>query len=427
MIQNINKQIDDEQFKRRNTNGCTGFTRERKLTFRSLLVLISRGMTRSIQRELNDFYRVVQGTDYSIQAVTKGALSQSRAKLRPEAFLEMNQTGVRTFYEQAPYLQWKQHRLLGIDGSGLSLPDHSSVREEFGVHQMGRDGGVPRSIAKVSICYDVLNLLTLDAIIDKYATGEQTLLKEQLERIAFKKGDILLLDRNYPSVGLMYELDQRGIGFCIRLKENWWKAAREMKEKGEQDKEVVFELPRKDRGLAEKFGSRETTVRCRLVAVRLDNGETEILCTSLLDKTSYSYEDIKELYHYRWSIEEGYKLYKCRAGLEKFSGRTAIAIKQDFYAKVFMMTMCALLSFPIEQKVRQETAAAKHPRKINRTNAIAFCRETWPFLWIKKVIQPPLEALDKILRKTTDIIRPGRKYPRKHNRKHPPPMNYKQL
>lgn len=384
-------------------------------------------MTRSIQRELNDFYRVVQGTEYSIQAVTKGALTQSRAKLRPEAFLEMNQTGVRTFYEQAPYLQWKRHRLLGIDGSGLNLPDHSSIREELGVHQMGRDGGVARSIAKVSICYDVLNLLTLDAIIDKYATGEQPLLKEQMERVAFKKGDVLLLDRNYPSVGLMDELVQREIGFCIRLKENWWKAAREMKESGEKDKEVVFELPRKDLGLIEKFGSRETTVRCRLIAVRLDNGETEILCTSLLDKTIYSYEDIKELYHYRWSIEEGYKLYKCRAGLETFSGKTAIAVKQDFYARVFMMTMCALLSFPIEQKVRRETAAAKHPKKINRTNSIAFCKEVWPVVWIKKIFRPPLEALDKILQKTTELVRPGRKNPRKDRRKYPPPMNYKQL
>jgi Transposase DDE domain len=384
-------------------------------------------MTRSLQRELNDFYGVVQGSDYSIQAVTKGALTQSRAKLRPEAFLEMNQTAAETFYEQAPWVQWKTHRLLGIDGSGLILPDHASVREEFGVHQMGRDGGVARSMAKVSICYDVLNLLTLDARMHKYATAEQPLLKEHLEVVAFRKGDILLLDRNYPSVALLYELQQRGLGFCVRLKDNWWKAAVEMKEKGELDKEVVFELPRKDLGLMEKFGSREKAVRCRLVAVGLDNGETEILCTSLLDKRIYSYEDIRELYHYRWSIEEGYKLYKCRAGLELFSGKTATAVKQDFYAKVFMMTMCALLSFPIEQKVRQETAAAQHPRKINRTNAIAFCREAWPVLWIKKVFRPPLEALDKILQKTTEIIRPRRKYPRKHNRKHPPPMNYKQL
>lgn len=392
-----------------------------------MLILISKGMSRSLQRELNDFYGVVQGSDYSIQAVTKGALTQSRAKLRPEAFLEINQTAVQTFYDQAPYLQWKTHRLLGIDGSGLLLPDHASVREEFGVHQMGPEAGAARSMAKVSMCYDVLNLLTLDACIDKYAGAEQPLLKAHLEAVAFRKGDVLLLDRNYPSIALLYALQQRGLGFCVRLKDNWWKAAVEMKQKGERDKEVVFELPRKDQGLMEKYGSREKAVRCRLVCVPLPDGQTEILCTSLMDKSIYSYEDIKELYHYRWSIEEGYKLYKCRAGLELFSGKTATAVKQDFYAKVFMMTMCALLSFPIEQKVREETAAAQHPRKINRTNAIAFCREAWPILWIKKVFRPPLAALDNILRKTTEIIRPGRKYPRKQHRKHPPSMNYKQL
>ena len=46
-------------------------------------------------------------------------------------------------------------------------------------------------MATTSIVYDVLNLLTLDAIIDKYAESKQVLLKQHLSRVKFMEGDLL--------------------------------------------------------------------------------------------------------------------------------------------------------------------------------------------------------------------------------------------
>ena len=40
--------------------------------------------------------------------------------------------------------------------------------------------------------------------------------------------------------------------------------------------------------------------------------------------------------------------------MEAFTGKTAKAVKQDIFAKVFMMTLCAIYAFPIEQKVKKE-------------------------------------------------------------------------
>ena len=48
-------------------------------------------------------------------------------------------------------------------------------------------------------------------------------------------------------------------------------------------------------------------IACRLVKVILDNGEIEILCTSLMDTQKIETEDFKELYHYRWNEEEAFK------------------------------------------------------------------------------------------------------------------------
>lgn len=117
---------------------------------------------------------------------------------------------------------------------------------------------------------------------------------------------------------------------------------------------------------------KDTTLRCRLISVELEGGETEILCTSLLDESVYLCEDFVELYHFRWAVEENYKLFKSRLEIENFSGKTAHAVKQDFYAKVFMMTLCAMLAFPIEERVKRESEEAKHKhsRKINRTSTL---------------------------------------------------------
>lgn len=112
---------------------------------------------------------------------------------------------------------------------------------------------------------------------------------------------------------------------------------------------------------------------------------------------------MKELYHYRWGAEDAYKLFKCRVGLKVFSGKTAVAVRQDFNAKIFMMAMCAILSFPIEQKVREENKKeqAKHAKQINRTNAAGFCRNNWAFLWLntKQKIKQMLSAFDNMLKK----------------------------
>jgi hypothetical protein len=169
---------------------------------------------------------------------------------------------------------------------------------------------------------------------------------------------------------------------------------------------------------------------CRLVCVELSNGEKEILCTTLLDEKKYPVDDIAELYHYRWGEEEGYKLFKARMEVENFSGKTATAVKQDFFAKVFIMSLCANLAFPIEEKVRKEyeqEKQQKHAQKINRTNALSMTRDICISLFLKKLIQQAIGAFDKIVRNTREIIRPGRKNERKHRPKKLYHMNYKRL
>ena len=119
-----------------------------------------------------------------------------------------------TFYTEAPYWVWKGFRLLGADGSRLMLPTHPTVIEEFGRHSFGPNGNSPRSMALISMLYDVLNLTTIDAQIAPYASGERDLLYKHLPKA--RKGDLLLLDRGYPSILLLFLLSAQGLDFCVR-------------------------------------------------------------------------------------------------------------------------------------------------------------------------------------------------------------------
>ncbi len=90
---------------------------------------------------------------------------------------------------------------------------------------------------------------------------------------------------------------------------------------------------------------------CRVIKAELENGETEILCTSLTDTEKYNNKDFKEFYYYRRNGEGACKLLKSGVESENFSGKTAGAVRHDFFAKVFLMTLCAAYAHPIEEKV----------------------------------------------------------------------------
>ena len=174
----------------------------------------------ALQRDLDRFFGQLNGLDFNIREVTKGGLSQARQKLDPWAFQRLNEITVDTFYRKVDYYGWGGHRLLSVDGSTYVLPNHETVKAEFGEHSFGPKADSKRCMARGSMLYDVFNHLTLDAQLAPYTESEHALLLQHLDKI--QAGDLLLLDRGYPSIWLFFLLKARGIEFCVRMKDNWW-------------------------------------------------------------------------------------------------------------------------------------------------------------------------------------------------------------
>jgi hypothetical protein len=429
LSKNITDELNDKEYVSRSKDGQKGvFSRDRKLTFKYLVMFIISAKG-ALQRELDRFFKSVSDKEFNIRKVTKSAFSQSRSKLNPWAFVRLNEIVVNTFYERNLINTWKGFRILAVDGSRLILPRHKTIIEEFGEHMMGPKADSPRSIALISMLYDVLNHVTIDAQMAPYSDSEKDLLEKHICKI--EDDDLLLTDRGYPSIKLMYQLKSKRINFCIRMKDDWWLKVKEFTESTDKERLVEFTLPKKDhKHFVHCPQILEKPIVCRLVKIDLPTGEKEILCTSLIDFEQYPYDQFDALYHTRWNEEEAYKLLKSRIEVEDFSGKTAIAVKQDFFSKILLMSLCAAYAYPIEEKVRKEYAASQHRKyaqQINHTNALAMTKDILVSVFIKFKFKEAIAAFDDNVHNTREIVRPGRSVERKHKPKKTYSMNYKQL
>ena len=396
------------------------------MPFSHLVVSILRMGKTGLQQEMDAFFKETEEEAFNIRRITKSGFSQSRKNLAPEAFLELNNLIVQDFYKEVAFLGYKNHRVLAVDGGFLNLPNHESIREEYGTRGMGRGRlrGLKKSMCLLSMLYDPANYMALDVQDDHMDASELQLLLRHLKKV--EKDDILLLDRGYPSRYLFSALESKGIQYVVRMKPNWVPVKKFLKSR-KLDIAVTMEVPDGDyERYRQQFPRMKKTVKCRLVKIKDERGQVQVLCTSLLDNAKHKLEELGELYQLRWGIEEGYKMYKARVQVEAFSGKTATAVKQDIYAKVMMMSLCAALAFPIEDKVVKEYQDAKkkgkvkHGQKINRTYAYWTTKGMLIAIFIKKKIKQALSVFDSQVESNTELDRPGRKSPRKKK----PPRHY---
>ena len=81
LLTDISGLINEESFVSRSGDGQERhFSKNRKLPFESLTVMLLRGVRSSLQRESDSFFKTVLSTGYNIRSVTKGALSRSRSR-----------------------------------------------------------------------------------------------------------------------------------------------------------------------------------------------------------------------------------------------------------------------------------------------------------------------------------------------------------
>jgi len=382
------------------------FTRQRSLPLPQLVTFLLNLRKGTNQDELDRFFEVLSGQPV-IQGVTASALTQARNKLNPSAFLTLNNKLLEGFYRHFAAHRWHGMRVLAVDGSTARLPDTEDVQETFGPAPEG--SAVP--IARLSRLYDVLNRLVIDADVEPLSVSERVLAGEHLA--ATDEKDLLLYDRGYPAFWLfvLHQVEKRH--FCARLPANFCTASTEFA-KGKQRSAVVTIRPGHEaREQCKLYGLPTDPIRVRLIKVKLQSGETEILATSLLDESEYRTSTFRHLYHRRWGVEEEYKTEKCRVEIENFSGQSARSVFQDIYAKIFMVNLAAILVWVAQAIADRLYQHRKRYYQVNFANALSKMKDNAVRLFLDI---GPLTLLPQLLcamALSVEAVRPGRSYPRR--------------
>jgi hypothetical protein len=419
LIEELRERVREAHFVARHRRRATDFTRNRTLTFPVVFLLLLQKTTKSVQRHLHEFLAQWL-SEPGAPAVTPGAWTQARAKFQHTAFIELNQDVLLPLAyapEQAARRRtWRGHRLLGVDGSSLRLPPTGELLRTFGEKTVTNQGGATGTRypeARMSVLYDLLNDLGLDARLEPGAVGEVDLALQQTARL--QPDDLLLWDRGFTGFVLMAAVGARGAHFLGRCSRASFRPAQDLFRLNRAGRSVVTQLfaPEDQRAELKRRGL-PTTLVARFVSVRLPTGELEVLATSLLDEAVHPTNDFLKLYHCRWGHETYYGRLKGRLDLEHWSGETTEAVRQDFFAAVFLANLETLVSQPAQDHLETISATRQHPAQVNRADSYHALKErVVDLLAGNDPAQEVIRQLQGWFASNPVSVRPERKVPRR--------------
>jgi hypothetical protein len=400
----------EDAFKDKHRVAKTAFTRARSLPFELVLVMILRKSVKCLQNVVNETMLWLD-TD----TVTASAFCQARYKLRHTAFIELNQQAVvEPMYADDDYQRFWGFRVLAVDGSKVMLPNNKETRAAFGtiMYTNGKNKQPlgDHCYGRASVLYDVLNRISVDATLAPVKAYEVDLAIAHLQHTTVT--DLLLMDRNYPSYRMMAELSQRQRQFVIRCSSHSFTTARQLaKGTGLASQVVTLTPPDGQKAESRTLGLPER-ITVRFVRVMLNTGEVEILVTSLLDEQLYPTIDFTELYRLRWGIETFYGLLKTRLALENFTGQGVEAIKQDFYATIYLTGIESVLTDAAQAQL--DGRNTRHPQTVNRSVSFNVIKnKALDLLYSNLDTDTLLEQLTTLFLKNPTSSRSERNPPRK--------------
>ena len=404
------------------------FTRNRKLPFPDVIMIILSMAGCPIREELLDYF------DYDINTATSSAFVQARSKVLPDAFEQL----LHLFNNAYPCTEtYKGYRLIAVDGSDLNIPydpqDRTTLHKNQ--HKACR-------LYHINAAYDILNNRYVDLIVQgKTNNYEQKAMWTMAERFPEKK-TIFIADRNYPTWNNMEHIIRSGKYFLIRTKDihSFNSLLRKF---GLPDSEFDMDIhttlmtnltmslkyPDKFRVLSTSstfdFFDAENPfydVSYRVVRFKLDGTDDYECIITNLSRNEFSIEDIKYLYGLRWQEEISFRHLKYSADLSAVHARKRSSILQEIWARAILYNF----SFIIIQELAKRKAGRKRKKRkyeyvINKTRAIHLIRDL--LLKRKGGSSPP--DLEGLISNEILPLRPGRSDPRKVRAQSVIPFNYR--
>lgn len=188
----------------RHTEFPRALSHERKLPLPALVATLVSGLCKSVQAELDEFFGHLQQQAALVRHFSAQAYAQARAKLHADALPTLNDHLLSLIEQAGGVPRWHGLRRIAVD----------VIHVRFGV----RASHVPRAASRDMVALGLYLLdahLILAAQLHSTCVSERQALFKQPHRLT--SGDLLLLDRGYPSRWLVGVLLNLSIDFCMRV------------------------------------------------------------------------------------------------------------------------------------------------------------------------------------------------------------------
>lgn len=363
----------------------------------------------ALQDELDAYLDYTGQHDSAQETVSKAAFCKARRQLKASAFVELRDEINQDFYASSHVKTWWGFRLCAVDCSQLTLPRTDAILDHFGGRK-NKYARIPQ--ATLSQCYDPLNGFTLDATLGSSHPCERTLALDHLKKITGK--NLFLYDRGYPGYWFYQAHTHYKHHFCMRMTTTTpCNYVRDFLSDDATDKTLIINATEKGKRICEDKDYPSEPLRVRMIKVFLPSGEVEVLITNLLDKTQYPESEFSALYFKRWGVEEDFKQQKHTLVIERFSGKSIIAIEQDIAAKILTKNIARLIALGASAPLADINNRRQLTYQVNFKQLLSKCKHTlakalidgWVTPWITRLIDSAIRYVEP--------VREGRKYPRK--------------
>ena len=322
-----------------------------------------------------------------------GALIQARQQIK----LASLQEALHALYRdiRSDHL-WKGYRVLGIDGSTVSLNrSNAALRRAY---PGGRDH---KSISRWPIVHLVLMLDLLEGTIvsanlgakyGKKAKSEQALTLELSDLI--EEDTVVLGDRNFGTFNVVKELSDSGAEVLVRLTPSVAKllAVGSKLCDGLDQKAVWTPSPE----VRKKYGYEENErIAGRLIVTTVTHKNKTVILYLFTTLPTGDAVELAELYHKRWNIEEDIKSIKLQLHLKDIHAETKNAVEVELF--------CKLLAFNITRGMILLAVDGTDidPRRISFTLAFLIVRTRLP----EYAAQCNAKAKDRVLEEILERLR----------------------
>lgn len=355
------------------------------------------------------FARIRTNLGIKRSEVGRSAFCQARQKLDWKAFEFLLELLCREFETLHIAKRWKGHRVLGVDGTRVTLPNCSDTnREEFYPSKAQQESG-QYPFALLVTAFDVFNGLFVRGTARSCNSDERESLVEMLKH--FKVGDLFVLDRGFNGFAFMSEISGKNQHFLMRLcagpELHWESYVRSFLESGlESD---LFEID------GETYdGYTDEPLKVRLILNR-SGPEPLLLATSLLDERKYSNEELAKLYRKRWEIEGAFNRLKNLFNVESFHARTGNGILQEIFANLICLSLTSIYTVLANRRI-DRPRSRKYDIYPNFKGAVSVLREQF-HIFIEdprdaEQIRQHLDRLEVAIARITCQKQPDRHYPR---------------